>query len=59
MRDYLAINTPLSTVAKKIKITQEIFQEEHRSELSKHYRRLVRYIWKRTAGNFAVFSSRA
>jgi len=44
MRDYLAINTPLSTVAKKITITQEILQKEHRSELSKHYRREVRYI---------------
>ena len=39
MRDYLAINTPLSTVAKKIKITQESFQEDYRSKLSNHYRR--------------------
>ena len=43
MRDDLAIDSSLSIVVKKIKITQYVCQKQHRLELLEHFWRQVRY----------------
>jgi len=46
MREDLAMESSLSIVVKKIKVSQKNFQKETRSELLKHFRRQGRGVEK-------------